>query len=61
MAAMAHLKGEERLGLGVAVAAHVALFAALLWHANREPFLPLEMSHSCHLGFRAMEPSMNCW
>ena len=37
MAAMAHLKGEERLGLGVAVAAHVALFAALLWHANREP------------------------
>ena len=37
MAGMAHLKGEERLGLGVAVAAHVALFAALLWHANREP------------------------
>jgi protein TonB len=37
MAAIAHLKGEERLGLSVAVAAHVALFAALLWHANREP------------------------
>ena len=37
MAGMAHLKREERLGLGVAVAAHVALFAALLWHANREP------------------------
>ena len=37
MAGIAHLKGEERLGLGVAVAAHVALFAALLWHANREP------------------------
>jgi len=37
MAAIAHLKGEERLGLGVAAAAHVALFAALLWHANREP------------------------
>jgi periplasmic protein TonB len=37
MEAIAHLKGEERLGLGVAVAAHVALFAALLWHASREP------------------------
>jgi protein TonB len=37
MAAIAHLKGEERLGLGVAVAAHIALFAALLWHASREP------------------------
>ena len=39
MAAIAHLKGEERLGLGVAVAAHVALFAALLWHASREPVI----------------------
>jgi len=37
MAGIAHLKGEERLGLGIAVAAHVALFAALLWHASREP------------------------
>jgi protein TonB len=37
MAAIAHLRGEERLGLGVAAVAHVALFAALLWHANREP------------------------
>jgi len=37
MAGIAHLKGEERLGLGVAVAAHVALFAGLLWHASREP------------------------
>ena len=37
MAGIAHLKGEERLGLGVAVVAHVALFAALLWHASREP------------------------
>ena len=37
MAGIAHLKGEERLGLGVAVAAHVVLFAALLWHASREP------------------------
>lgn len=37
MASTAHLKGEEKLGLGVAVVAHVALFAALLWHANREP------------------------
>lgn len=37
MVAIAHLNGEERLGLGVAVVAHAALFAALLWHANREP------------------------
>ena len=37
MATIAHLKGEEKLGLGVAAVAHVALFAALLWHANREP------------------------
>jgi type IV secretory pathway VirB10-like protein len=37
MASIAHLKPEERFGLGVAVAAHVALFAALLWHASREP------------------------
>lgn len=36
MAAIAHLKGEEKVGLGVAAAAHVVLFAALLWHANRE-------------------------
>ena len=37
MASIAHLKPEERFGLGVAVAAHVALFAALLWQASREP------------------------
>ena len=30
MAGMAHLKREERLGLGVAVAAHVALFATAI-------------------------------
>ena len=37
MASIAHLRGEERLGLGVALVAHVALFAMLLWHANRPP------------------------
>ena len=37
MAAIAHLRREERLGLGVAMVAHVSLFAALLWHASREP------------------------
>ncbi|MGX7896966.1 hypothetical protein [Tsuneonella sp. HG222] len=35
MAAIAHLRREERLGLGVALVAHVALFAGLLWHANK--------------------------
>lgn len=34
---MAHSMREERVGLGVAIAAHAALFAALLWHAGREP------------------------
>ena len=37
MASNAHLLREEKVGLGIAVVAHVALFAALLWHANREP------------------------
>lgn len=37
MAALVHLRGDEKLGLGVATVAHVALFAGLLWHANREP------------------------
>lgn len=37
MASIAHLHREEKVGLGVAVAAHVALFGLLLWHANREP------------------------
>jgi len=37
MAALAHLSTEERAGIGVAVVAHVALAAALAWHATREP------------------------
>ncbi|MXO58194.1 energy transducer TonB [Altererythrobacter salegens] len=37
MAAIAHLQGEEKVGLGIAVVAHIALFGLLLWHANRAP------------------------
>ncbi|WP_305098480.1 hypothetical protein [Croceibacterium aestuarii] len=41
MASIAHLQREEKLGLGVAVVAHVALLALLLWHANRAaPIIP---------------------
>lgn len=44
MAAIAHLSSEERVGIGVAVVAHVALAAALAWHATREapPIAPAE-------------------
>lgn len=31
------LAREERYGLGIAAAAHVALVLLLIWHANREP------------------------
>jgi hypothetical protein len=37
MASLAHLSREERLGLGIAAAAHVALVAALVWQVNDEP------------------------
>ena len=37
MPALAHLRREEKLGLGIAVAAHIALVAALLIEARREP------------------------
>ena len=41
MAAFAHLRREEKLGLGVAVALHVALVAALIFEARREvPTIP---------------------
>lgn len=36
MAAFAHLRREEKLGLGIAVVAHIALVAALLIEARRE-------------------------
>src|SRR6478736_2321890 len=37
MASFAHLSREERLGLGIAAAAHVALVAALVWQVRDEP------------------------
>jgi hypothetical protein len=37
MASFASLSREERLGLGVAAAAHVALVAALVWQVRDEP------------------------
>jgi hypothetical protein len=41
MAALSHLRREEKLGLGIAVAAHLALFAALIFEARREaPVIP---------------------
>lgn len=37
MAMFADLAREERIGVGAAVVAHVALAVALAWHATREP------------------------
>src|SRR6186713_872112 len=37
MASFANLSREERLGLGVAAVAHVALVAALVWQVRDEP------------------------
>jgi len=37
VAAFAHLSREERIGLGIAAAAHVALVAALVWQVSDEP------------------------
>jgi hypothetical protein len=37
MAAFAHLTREERIGLGIAAAAHVALVAALVWQVRDDP------------------------
>jgi protein TonB len=37
MGSIAHLSREERVGLGVAAAAHVALVLALLWQVSDEP------------------------
>jgi len=37
MASFAHLSREERLGLGVAAVAHVALLAALVWQVRDDP------------------------
>ena len=37
MASIAHLRGEEKVGLGVAVVAHIALFSLLLWHSQHAP------------------------
>jgi hypothetical protein len=41
MAALSHLRREEKLGLAIAVAAHIALVAALVIEARREvPVIP---------------------
>jgi periplasmic protein TonB len=37
MASFAHLSPEERIGLGIAAAAHVALVAGLMWQVRDEP------------------------
>lgn len=37
MAALAHLSREERIGLGIAAAAHVALVLALVWQVSDDP------------------------
>lgn len=37
MASLAHLSREERIGLGIAAAAHVAIVAALVWQVSDEP------------------------
>src|SRR6187399_2086158 len=37
MASFAHLSREERLGLGVAAVAHVALVAGLMWQVRDDP------------------------
>lgn len=37
MVSFAHLSREERIGLGIAAAAHVALVAALVWQVGGEP------------------------
>jgi protein TonB len=37
MVSFAHLSHEERIGLGIAAAAHVALVAALVWQVRDEP------------------------
>lgn len=40
MAAFANLKSEERVGLGIAVAAHVALFGALMLQPSKREAVP---------------------
>jgi protein TonB len=37
MASLAHLSREERIGLGIAAVAHVALVAALVWQVRDQP------------------------
>ena len=37
MASLAHLSREERIGLGIAAAAHVALVGALVWQVRDQP------------------------
>src|SRR3989337_1037441 len=37
MASLAHLSREERIGLGIAAVAHVALVGALVWQVRDDP------------------------
>jgi protein TonB len=66
MAAFAHLSREERIGLGIAAAAHVALVGALVWQVRDQPTalpIPERMSVSLadevSLESTAPDPSAN--
>lgn len=62
MAAVA-LRSEERIGLGIAVAAHVALVALLLWHPPSAPVVMppdrIEVSISDDVGLKSTSPEPN--
>ena len=45
MAALSHLRREEKLGLGIAVVAHIALVAAL-HHGGKPPLVTLRADRS---------------
>lgn len=66
MAAFAHLRREEKLGLGLAVLAHIALVAALIFEARREvPVIPpaermsVSLSDNVSLESTAPNPSQD--
>jgi len=66
MAACSHLRREEKLGLGIAVVAHIALIAALLFEARREaPVIPpaermtVSLSDNVSLESTAPNPSQD--
>ena len=66
MAALSHLRREEKLGLGIAVVAHIALVAALIFEARREvPVIPpaermtVSLSDNVSLESTAPNPSQD--